>query len=139
MSSNAPVGAESEHSTTGDSVKYWVATFLRYLELRLRLLGLESKEAGLHLLLLGVLVTSILALVAGALIMFAVFLLYLIITLLHLEWGWGALLCAGILLVASIVIAIILRYRIARPMFRMTFEELQKDREWLRSTTRNTE
>src|SRR5690242_18870945 len=119
MSSNAPVGAESEHSTTGDSVKYWVATFLRYLELRLRLLGLESKEAGLHVLLLGVLVTSILAVVGGALIMFAVFLLYLRITLLHLEWGWGALLCAGILLVASIVIAIILRYRIARPMFRM--------------------
>jgi uncharacterized membrane protein YqjE len=139
MSSDAPVGAESEHSSTADSVKYWVATFLRYLELRLQLLGLEAKEAGLHLLIIGLLVTGILVLFAGFLVMFAVFLLYLIITLLHWEWGWGALLCAGILLTGSVVAAIILRYRIIRPMFRMTLEELQKDREWLRSTTRNVE
>jgi len=139
MSSNAPVGAEAEHSSTGDSIKHWVAAFLRYLELRLQLVGLEAKEAGLHLLIIGVLVTAILALVAGSLVLFAVFLLYLIITLLHLEWGWGALLCAGILLVASVVTTIILRYRITRPMFRTTLEELQKDREWLRSTTRNAE
>jgi uncharacterized membrane protein YqjE len=139
MSSDAPVGAESEHSSTSDSVRYWVATFLRYLELRLQLFGLEAKEAGLHLLIIGLLVTGILALFAGFLVMFAVFLLYLIITLLHWEWGWGALLCAGILLVTGGVAAVVLRYRVSRPMFRMTLDELQKDREWLRSTTRNTE
>ena len=139
MSSDAPVGAESEHSSTSDSVRQWVAALLRYLELRFRLLGLESKEAGLHLLIIAILAVSILALFGGFLIMFAVFLLYLIITLLHWEWGWGALLCAGILLAMSIVAAIILRYRVSRPMFRMTLDELQKDREWLRSTTRNAE
>jgi uncharacterized membrane protein YqjE len=139
MSSDAPVGAESERASTADSVKYWVATFLRYLELRLQLLGLEAKEAGLHLLIIGLLATGVLVLFAGFLVMFAVFLLYLIVTLLHWEWGWGALLCAGILLTGSLVAAIILRYRVIRPMFRMTLEELQKDREWLRSTTRNVE
>jgi uncharacterized membrane protein YqjE len=139
MSSDAPVGAESERSSTTDSFKYWVATFLHYLELRLQLLGLECKEAGFHLLIIGLLVTAILVLFGGFLIMFAVFLLYLIITLLHWEWGWGALLCAGILLVGSAVAAIILRYRVTRPMFSMTLDELQKDREWLRSTTRNAE
>jgi uncharacterized membrane protein YqjE len=139
MSSDAPVGAESEHSSTADSVKSWAAAFLRYLELRLQLLGLEAKEAGLHLLIIGLLVTGVLVLFAGSLVMFTVFLLYLIITLLHWEWGWGALLCAGILLGGSLVAAIILRYRIIRPMFRMTLEELQKDREWLRSPTRNVE
>jgi len=139
MSSDAPVGAESERSSTADSVKSWAAAFLRYLELRLQLLGLEAKEAGLHLLIIGLLVTGVLVLFAGSLVMFTVFLLYLIITLLHWEWGWGALLCAGILLGGSLVAAIILRYRIIRPMFRMTLEELQKDREWLRSPTRNVE
>ena len=139
MSSDAPVGAESERSSTTDSVKHWVAAFLRYLELRLQLLGLEAKEAGLHLLIIGLLVTGVLVLFAGFLVMFAVFLLYLIITILHWEWGWGALLCAGILLTGSLVAAIILRYRVIRPMFRMTLDELQKDREWLRSTTRNVE
>jgi uncharacterized membrane protein YqjE len=139
MSSDAPVGAESERSSTADSFKNWVATFIRYLELRLQLVGLEAKEAGLHLLILGLLVTGILTLFAGFLVMFAVFLLYLIVTLLHWDWGWGALLCAGILLTGSIVAGIILRYRIVRPMFRMTLDELQKDREWLRTTTRNVE
>ena len=139
MSSDAPVGAESEQTSTGDSIRLWVASFLRYLELRLQLLGLESKEAGLHLLVLGLLLTSTLALFAGFLIMFGVFLLYLVTILFHWDWGWSALLCAGILLATSIVTAIILRYRIVRPLFPVTLEELQKDREWLRSKTRNAE
>ena len=76
---------------------------------------------------------------AGFLLMFAVFLLYLIITLLHWEWGWGALLCSGILLLGSIAVAIILRIRIGRPLFSLTLAELQKDREWLKTKTRNVE
>jgi uncharacterized membrane protein YqjE len=112
---------------------------LRYVELRLRLLGLESKEAGLHLLILGVLFASTVALFAGCLVMFAVFLLYLIITLLHWEWGWGALLCSGLLLLGSVIAAIILRFRIGRPLFSLTLAELQKDREWLKTKTTNVE
>ena len=139
MSSVAPPGAESEHASTGDSIRDWVASFLRYAELRLRLLGLESRDAGLHLLILALLFVSTLALFAGFLVMFGVFLLYLIITLLHWEWGWGALLCAGILLLGSIVAAIVLRFRVVRPLFPLTLAELQKDREWLKTKTRNVE
>lgn len=139
MSSVAPPGAEAERVSSGDSIRSWVASFLRYVELRLRLLGLESKEAGLHLLILGVLFASAVALFASCLLMFAVFLLYLICTLLHWEWGWGALLCSGILLLGSVIAAIILRYRIGRPLFPLTLAELQKDREWLKTKTRNVE
>jgi uncharacterized membrane protein YqjE len=102
-------------------------------------LGLESRDAGLHLLILALLFVSTLALFAGFLVMFGVFLLYLIITLLHWEWGWGALLCAGILLLGSIVAAIVLRFRVVRPLFPLTLAELQKDREWLKTKTRNVE
>ncbi len=139
MSSVAPPGAEAERVSTGDSIRDWVASFLRYAELRLRLLGLESKDAGLHLLILAILFASTVVLFAGFLLMFAVFLLYLIITLLHWEWGWGALLCSGILLLGSIAVAIILRVRIGRPLFSLTLAELQKDREWLKTKTRNVE
>ncbi|HET9376176.1 MAG TPA: phage holin family protein [Chthoniobacterales bacterium] len=139
MSSVAPPGAESERTSTGDSIRDWAASFLRYAELRLRLLGLESRDAGLHLLILAVLLVSTLALFAGFLLMFGVFLLYLIITLLHWEWGWGALLCAGILLLGSITAAIVFRFRIIRPLFSLTLAELQKDREWLKTKTRNVE
>jgi uncharacterized membrane protein YqjE len=139
MSSVAPPGAESERASTGDSIRDWVASFLRYAELRLRLLGLESRDAGLHLLILALLFTTTLALFAGFLLMFGVFLLYLIVTLLHWEWGWGALLCAGILLLGSITAAIVLRVRVVRPVFSLTLAELQKDREWLKTKTRNVE
>ena len=43
--------------------------FLSYLELRLRLLGLESKEAGLHLLVLALLFAGTVVLFAGFLVM----------------------------------------------------------------------
>jgi uncharacterized membrane protein YqjE len=139
MSSVAPPGAESERASAGESIREWVASFLRYAELRLRLLGLESRDAGLHLLILALLFTSTLALFAGFLLMFGVFLLYLIVTLLHWEWGWGALLCAGVLLLGSITAAIVLRFRVVRPVFSLTLAELQKDREWLKTKTRNVE
>src|SRR6266436_966065 len=139
MSSVAPPGAEAERVSTGDSIRSWVASFLRYAELRLRLLGLESKEAGLHLLILGVLFASTVALFASCLLMFAVFLLYLIITLLHWEWGWERLLSSGILLLGAAFPAFFLRFRIGRPLFPLTLAELQKDREWLKTKTRNVE
>src|SRR3982075_1278317 len=139
MSSVAPPGSEAERVSTGDSIRSWVASFLRYAELRFWLLGLESKDAGLHLLILAILFASTVALFASCLLMFAVFLLYLIITLLHWEWGWGALLCSGILLLGSVIAAIILRFRIGRPLFPLTLAELQKDREWLKTKTRNVE
>lgn len=135
----APPGADPERVSTGDSIRAWIASFLRYAELRLRLLGLESKDAGIHLLILAILFASTVALFVGFLLMFAVFLLYLIVTLLHWEWGWGALLCSGVLLLGSVIAAILLRFRIVRPLFSMTLAELQKDREWLKTKTRSTE
>jgi uncharacterized membrane protein YqjE len=139
MISEAPPGAEAEPVSTGDSIRDWVASFLRFAELRLQLLGLESKDAGIHLLILAILFASTVALFVGFLLMFAVFLLYLIVTLLHWDWGWGALLCSGILLLGSVIAAIILRFRIVRPLFSLTLAELQKDREWLKTKTRNVE
>src|ERR1700736_1810244 len=133
MSSVAPPGAEAERVSTGDSIRSWVASFLRYAELRLRLLGLESKDAGLHLLILAILFASTVALFASCLLMFAVFLLYLIITLLHWEWGWGALLCSGILLPRKVIAALHAPFPIGRPVFPPDLTELQKDREWLKT------
>src|SRR5271166_5021396 len=55
MDSDAPLGAQTSNRSASDSVRSWVASFLTYLKLRLSLLGLESKEAGLHLLVLALL------------------------------------------------------------------------------------
>src|ERR1700756_1143104 len=38
-------------SSAADSIQAWIASFLLYLELRLQLLGLEARQAGLHLVM----------------------------------------------------------------------------------------
>jgi len=45
----------------------------------------------------------------------------------------------ALLLLGSVIAAIILRFRIGRPLFPLTLAELQKDREWLKTKTRNVE
>jgi len=138
MDSDAPLGAQTSNQSASDSVRKWVASFIAYLELRLRLLGLESKEAGFHLLVLALLFAGTVVFFAGFLVMLTVFLLYLVMLIFHWEWGWSALACGGFLLLISIAAAVILRFRIVRPLFPTTLAELEKDREWLtHKTTKN--
>jgi hypothetical protein len=88
MDTDIPVGSSPLISDAADSVRRWIASlvlYLLYLELRVRLLALESKEAGFHLLLLVVLLVSALVLLAGCLAMLIVFLLYLLMLIFHWE------------------------------------------------------
>jgi uncharacterized membrane protein YqjE len=135
MDPDAPLGAEASKQSTSDSVRNWLASFLSYLELRLRLLGLESKEAGLHLLVLALLFVSAVVFFAGFLVMLLVFLLYLLMLIFHWEWGWSALACGGVSLILAIVAGLILRFRVVKPLFPTTFAEFKRDREWLTHKT----
>ncbi len=138
MDAEASSQAAPEKVSTGDSVKHWVAAFLRYLELKLRLLGIESKEAGFHLLILILLFSATIALFVAFLLLFSVFLLYLVMRLCGVEWGWSALICGGVVLLLSVVSAVVLRFRITKPIYPLTRAELQKDRSWLaRTKTKN--
>jgi uncharacterized membrane protein YqjE len=131
MDPDGSLGAQTSKQSASDSVRNLVASFLSYLELRLRLLGLESKEAGFHLLTLALLFAGTVVFFAGFLVMLIVFLLYLMMLIFHWEWGWSALVCGGVLLLISVVAGLILRFRIVKPIFSITFAELKKDREWL--------
>ena len=121
-----------------DSLQNLSASFLRYLELRLQLLGVESRETGIHLLILALLFVSVLICFGGFVIMSVVFLLYLMMLILHWEWGWSALGLAVVLLLFSIGMAVIFRFRIVKPFFPATLAEFQKDREWLKHTTKSS-
>jgi uncharacterized membrane protein YqjE len=121
-----------------DSIQDLVAFFVRYLELRLQLLGLESRETGLHLLILALLFGSVLICFGGFLTMSVVFLLYLMMLILHWEWGWSALALAAVLLLVSIGMAVIFKFRIAKPFFPASLAEFQKDREWLKHITKSS-
>src|ERR1700751_4568512 len=136
----APVSSQGSGTSKGspaDSLRDSAAFFVRYLELRLQLLGLESRETGSHLLVLALLFVSTIICFGGFVIMLVVFLLYLMMLTLHWEWGWSALALAGVLLIVSIGTAVIFRLRIVWPFFPATFAEFQEDREWLKHTIKN--
>src|ERR1700722_11802515 len=117
MDPDAPLGAQALKQSTSDSVRNWIASLISYLKLRLSLLGLESKEAGLHLLVLALLFAGTVVFFIGFLIMLTVFLLYLVMLIFHWEWGWSALACGGLLLLSSIAAGVIFRLRIIKPLF----------------------
>jgi uncharacterized membrane protein YqjE len=137
MNPDTSVGSSPSIASALEEGRRWIASLLRYVELRFRLLGLESKEAGLHLLLLALLLVSSLVFLAGCLAMFVVFILYLLMLIFHWEWGWSALVCAAVLLVLSIIAATIFRFQIVKPLFVSTFAEFKKDRQWLNHTKIN--
>jgi len=139
MDPDAPLGAQVSKESTSDSVRKWVASFLGYLELRLRLLGLESKEAGLHLLVLALLFVGAVVFFAGFLVMLLVFWLYLLTLIFHWGWGWSALACGGVSLLVAIAAGVILRYRIVKPLFPTTLAEFKRDRQWLTHKTKESE
>jgi uncharacterized membrane protein YqjE len=139
MDSDSPVGVQTSRQSAGDSIRNWLAALARYLELRLGLIGLESKEAGIHLLILAILLVGALVCFAGALVMLAVFLLFLMTLILRWDWGWCALAVACVLVLIGGVSATIFRFRIIRPIFTVTIAELKKDREWLSQKTKSSE
>jgi uncharacterized membrane protein YqjE len=122
-------------SSAADSIQAWIASFLLYLELRLQLLGLEARQAGLHLVMISLLLVSMLVCFAGCLLLLIVFLLYLMMLILHWAWGWCALALAAVLFFTSIVIGIIFRFRLTKALFPVTLAEFQKDRQWLKHDT----
>jgi len=138
MESDPSHGTRISEPALLDSIRDFVAFFVGYLELRLQLLGLESRETGFHLLLLALLFVSTLICFGGFVIMSVVFLLYLMMLILHWEWGWSALGLAAVLLLFSIGMAVIFRFRIVKPFFPATLAEFQKDREWLKHTTKSS-
>lgn len=139
MDPEAPVGTQSSKQSTSESVRNWLASLLGYLELRVRLLGLESKEAGYHLLVLALLFACTVVFFAGFLVMMLVFFLYLLMLIFHWGWGWSALACGLANLIAAVVAVVILRFRIVKPLFPTTFAEFKKDREWLSHKTKESE
>jgi uncharacterized membrane protein YqjE len=139
MDPDAPDGAHPSTQSTSDSVRNWVASFIAYLELRLRLLGLESKEAGLHILVLALLFAGTVVFFSGFLVMLLVFFLYLLMLIFHWGWGWSALACGVVYLIIAIVAAVVFRFRIVKPLFPTTFAEFKRDREWLTHKTKESE
>lgn len=104
-----------------------------FFESRFVLLAHESKAAAVQLLILaGCLIFAVLLCALGY-----VFLITgAVAGLAHLagiSWPWIALAAAALHFIAALVLVLIARSRITKPVFSATLAELKKDREWLRS------
>ena len=139
MDSDASHGTHDSEPAPGDLIPSLIPSFLSYLELRLRLLGLEARETGIQFLVLALLLVSTIIFFAGFVAMLIVFLLHLMMPIFHWEWGWSALALAAVLVIISIVLGLIFRSKIVEPLFPATFAEFQKDRQWLEYTTKSSE
>jgi uncharacterized membrane protein YqjE len=109
-----------------------------FFESRLALAAKESKSAALQVLIM---IGSLLF--AGLLcVMGYVFLIVSAIAgLAHLagtSWPWIALIVGLVHFMIALVLLLIARSRITKPMFRDTVDELKKDREWLRHLNQST-
>jgi uncharacterized membrane protein YqjE len=104
-----------------------------FFESRFALLAEESKGAAVQLLIL---VGSVIF----ALLLCAVGYVFLItgavVGLAHLvgiSWPWIALAAAVVHFIIALVLLLIARSHITKPLFRATLTELKKDREWLKN------
>jgi len=104
-----------------------------FFESRFVLLAQESRVALVQLLVLAI------CLVVAA-ILVAIGYIFLVITaiagLAHLagiSWLWITLAAAGVHFVIALVLLLVARTRITKPLFPVTASELKKDREWLKN------
>jgi len=104
-----------------------------FFESRFALLAEESKGAAVQLLILvGCLIFALLLCALGY-----VFLITgAVVGLAHLigiSWPWIALASAVVHFIVALVLLLVARSRITKPLFRATLTELKKDREWLKN------
>lgn len=104
-----------------------------FLESRVSLLARESKTALVQVLVLvGCLVAAAFLVVFGYIFLMASAIVG-VAHALHISWVKIALLAAGLHFLLAVVLALIARSRMNKPMFEMTGVELKKDREWLKN------
>ena len=104
-----------------------------FFESRFALFAQESKTAAVQVLILaGSVVFALLLCALGY-----VFLITgVVVGLAHLvgvSWPWIALAAAAVHFVFALVLLLVARSRITKPLFRATLAELKKDREWLKN------
>jgi uncharacterized membrane protein YqjE len=110
-----------------------VSALADFFESRFALLAEESKAAAVQVLILvGCLIFALLLSALGY-----VFLITgVIVGLAHLagiSWPWIALAAAAAHFIIALVLLLVARSRITKPLFRTTLAELKKDREWLKN------
>ena len=109
-----------------------VSALADFFESRFALVAQESKAAAVQLLILaGCLIFALLLCAVG----YVFFITGVVVGLAHLagiSWPWIALAAAAVHFIIAMILVLIARSRMTKPVFRATLAELKKDREWLK-------
>ena len=109
-----------------------ISALAEFFESRFVLLAQESKAAAVQVLIMvGCLVLALLLCALGYIFLIT----GAVVGLAHLvgiSWPWIALTAAALHFIIALLLLLIARNRITKPLFRATRAELRKDREWLK-------
>jgi uncharacterized membrane protein YqjE len=109
-----------------------ISALVEFFESRFALLAQESKAAGVQVLIMaGCLILALLLSALGYIFLIT----GAVVGLAHLvgiSWPWIALAAAALHFIIALLLLLIARSRITKPLFRATRAELRKDREWLK-------
>jgi uncharacterized membrane protein YqjE len=104
-----------------------------FFESRFALLAEESKTAAVQVLILVSCLILAVVLCALGYIFLITGAVVGVAHLVGISWPWVALAVAVVHFIVAMVLLLIARSRITKPLFRATLAELKKDREWLRN------
>lgn len=118
-------------------LRTFAASSVAYIQARLQLAGLESKEAAAHYFkILLWLLAGLFGLVFGY-VFFWIVSVFLLAGLLHVSWTWILLAAGAAHFALAGVAGWIVRAKCARPTFAATISEFKKDQTWLNTPKPN--
>ena len=121
------------HAGLLDNLLALASALAGFFESRFALFSKESKAALVQML-------GLAACLLTAVILFAIGYVFLIASavaglahLAHVSWLWVTMAAAGMHFLIALVLLLVARSRMTKPLFRATASELKKDREWLKN------
>jgi uncharacterized membrane protein YqjE len=131
-----PGAGSSGEAGLGDHLRVLAASIAGYLQARLQLAGLESKEAFGHCLKILLVIAAAAAAAFFGYVFFGAAVVFFAARLLCIHWAWAALGFGAIHLAAAIACLLAARKKMAAPMFAATLNEFKKDQEWLKTSSK---
>jgi uncharacterized membrane protein YqjE len=109
-----------------------------FFESRAALLAKESKTALIQLLAIATCAVAAVMLFACGYVFLLVSAVVMIGRATQVSWVWIALAAAGLHFLCALILLLMARAKMTRPLFRATVEELKRDREWLENLDETT-
>ena len=134
---NSPLGGRARQTGLIGSLVALASALADFFESRAALFAAESKEAAVQFILIAACLVAALLFVAFGYVFLVVTAVVAIAQLAKISWLWIALAAAGLHVLIALILALIARSGIKKPIFRDTVAELKKDREWLKDLETN--